>query len=199
MSYSIEILEQQEKTIKFHLKQDDNYLSFQDVFKLWKQSSGFIEFYINELIALGYTAFYWEHPAINSNLLDKRYECIILKSIPLETLPINERAFKDYIVSNELVVDFMNLGKNARLIVPTKATNKEIYNHIGKFIRQADKAQIIKVFKTVGKAILEEIEQQKLIWLNTAGLGVIWLHIRLDSRPKYYKTIAYKNPEYLGS
>lgn len=29
------------------------------------------------------------------------------------------------------------------------------------------------------------------IWLNTAGAGVPWLHIRLDSRPKYYRYQPY--------
>jgi len=29
-------------------------------------------------------------------------------------------------------------------------------------------------------------------WLSTAGLGVYWLHLRLDSRPKYYRYQPYK-------
>lgn len=70
---------------------------------------------------------------------------------------------------------------------------------MGKFIRFAEKEQIIEVFKRVGKSILEEIESQKLIWLNTAGLGVIWLHIRMDTRPKYYKTKRYKEPDFLSN
>ena len=32
------------------------------------------------------------------------------------------------------------------------------------------------------------------IWLNTAGGGVAWLHIRLDHRPKYYRYLPYKKP-----
>ena len=30
-------------------------------------------------------------------------------------------------------------------------------------------------------------------WLSTAGLGVPWLHLRLDTRPKYYQYGPYKN------
>ncbi|MGB1216866.1 MAG: DUF6940 family protein [Saprospiraceae bacterium] len=33
------------------------------------------------------------------------------------------------------------------------------------------------------------------MWLSTAGLGVYWLHIRMDNRPKYYKHKAYKEIE----
>lgn len=91
----------------------------------------------------------------------------------------------------------MNIGKDARLVVPTKQTDKEIYNHLGKFLRLATHTQIVETFKCVGMAILEEIEKQKLIWLNTAGLGVVWLHIRMDTQPKYYHTQVYKEPDFL--
>ncbi|MCF6320084.1 MAG: hypothetical protein L3J83_12560 [Proteobacteria bacterium] len=91
----------------------------------------------------------------------------------------------------------MNLGKDTRLVIPTKKTDKEIYNHMGRFIRLADEKQIVEVFKRVGQSTAKEIEEQKLIWLNTAGLGVIWLHIRMDTKPKYYKTIRYKDPGFL--
>lgn len=30
------------------------------------------------------------------------------------------------------------------------------------------------------------------IWLSTSGLGVYWLHVRLDTRPKYYNHDEYK-------
>ncbi|MGI9175867.1 MAG: DUF6940 family protein [Rhodothermales bacterium] len=28
------------------------------------------------------------------------------------------------------------------------------------------------------------------MWLSTAGGGVSWLHVRLDSRPKYYAAVC---------
>ena len=68
---------------------------------------------------------------------------------------------------------------------------------MGKFLRFAEKGQIVEVFKRVGKVIVEEIEKEKIVWLNTAGLGVIWLHVRMDTRPKYYKTKKYKDPDFL--
>ncbi len=195
--FEIKIEEQSENIVRFRLKRGEQYLSFEDVFKLWENNPEFIAFYTDELIKLDYPAFYWEHPAISKEFLPKKYECILQRSQPLEHLPSNENAFKNYLDSKEQVADFMNLGKNARLVVPTKKTEDEIYNHIGKFIRLANKEQVIEVFKRVGQTVIEELEQQKLIWLNTAGLGVIWLHIRMDTRPKYYKTKKYKDPEFL--
>ena len=32
------------------------------------------------------------------------------------------------------------------------------------------------------------------LWLSTAGLGVYWLHLRLDTRPKYYSFQPYRKP-----
>jgi len=193
------IISQNLNTVRFRLKKDGQYLSFEEVFQLLENNSVFIEFYKDQLIKINFPAFYWEHPAMKKEFSGKKYECILQRSRPLEHLPINESAFKDYIHLNEQATDFMNLGKNARLVVPTKRSDKEIYNHMGKFIRFAEKEQIIEVFKRVGKSMLEEIESKKLIWLNTAGLGVIWLHIRLDTRPKYYKTVRYKDPDFLNS
>lgn len=197
--FKIEIIEQGENTVRFRVKNGELNLCFEDVFELWASNSKFVEFYKDELIKLNYEAFYWEHPAIKKEFLNKKYECILQRSRPLEHLPIDESAFIDYINSKEQAADFMNLGKNARLIVPTKKTDKEIYNHMSKFIRLAAQEQIIELFKRVGNSILEKIESKKLIWLNTAGLGVIWLHIRMDTIPKYYKTTRYKEPDFLSN
>lgn len=30
-------------------------------------------------------------------------------------------------------------------------------------------------------------------WLSTAGMGVSWLHVRLDERPKYYRFQEYRS------
>jgi len=195
--YQIEVVQQNQTTIRFRIKKDNQFLTFREVFELWSSNETFIKFYKNELIKMNFKAFYWEHPALKKEYLEKNYECLIEKSSILEGLPLNKNAFKDYIYNNEEVACFMNLGNTARLVVPTKKTENEIYNHFGKFIRFADENQIIAVFKCIGQTITQEIERQKVVWLSTAGLGVIWLHIRMDIRPKYYKTIAYKTPDFL--
>jgi hypothetical protein len=30
------------------------------------------------------------------------------------------------------------------------------------------------------------------IWMSTCGTGVYWLHLRLDSKPKYYTYAPYR-------
>ena len=198
MNYKVRIVEQSKQVKRFYLLKDENYLTFNEVFELWQADDNFITFYINTLINFDYKAFHWEHPCLEEDLLDKKYECTITKSKRLETASINEEPFKEHIYTNESVIDFMNLGKNARLIIPSKKTDKEVYNHLGKFIRTAPKEQIMEVFKRTGKLVTKEIKENGKIWFNTAGLGVIWLHIRLDTKPKYYKTKKYKDPNFLN-
>lgn len=118
--FSIEIKERNENTVRLRLKEGEQNLTFRNVFEQWIGNPKFVEFYKNELIGLGYEAFYWEHPAIKKEFLEKNYECILQRSRSLEHLSINEGPFKDYIYRNEQVTDFMNLGKTARLVVPTK-------------------------------------------------------------------------------
>ncbi|MFK7934089.1 MAG: hypothetical protein AB8G22_11320 [Saprospiraceae bacterium] len=196
-NFKLEIAGKNENAVRFKLKKGDAYLSFSDVFTAWKTDDDFIHLYVAAIKKLNYQAFYWEHPALKSEFLSCDYECILQRSKPLETLKSNETAFKKYIHNALLVEDFRNLGKDARLVVPTKRKEGEIYNHLGRFMRFADADQIVAVFRRVGEIAVDEIKQRETVWLNTAGLGVIWLHIRFDTRPKYYKTSKYRDSEYL--
>ena len=47
------------------------------------------------------------------------------------------------------------------------------------------------LWQEVGRVMQQKLTA-KPIWLNTAGAGVPWLHIRLDSQPKYYEYKSYK-------
>ncbi|WP_391540805.1 DUF6940 family protein [Halomicronema hongdechloris] len=35
-------------------------------------------------------------------------------------------------------------------------------------------------------------EESRPRWVNASGLGVAWLHVRLDTRPKYYQHEPYR-------
>ena len=103
------------------------------------------------------------------------------------------------------VCAFDSLRGDARLITPlppsSSSTNKHTHNdpHID------DYTDILSFVRSVSYSPLNAIvmdhllqltlrEYHKLlnmepastVWLSTSGLGVSWLHIRLDSRPKYY-------------
>ncbi len=191
------IITETSTTIRFRVLQNDQALTFQEVFLLWSNSIEFRTFYIELLATSPFPSFYWEHPGLRTSLSARPYEFVLLISNSLEKRRLNTTAFADFFHTEELVVDFDNLGKNARLIVPSPLGDIADNKHLGKFIRANKPAQQQLLFQRIGELMLERVNKQKEIWLNTAGNGVIWLHIRLDSRPKYYKTQAYRNPDFL--
>jgi len=64
------------------------------------------------------------------------------------------------------------------------------YAHLAGFIRAAPVNQIQAFWRVTAAAVMERLGEQPL-WLSTSGLGVAWLHARLDSRPKYYQHRRY--------
>ena len=191
------IIAKTETAIRFRITQNGQLLSFQEVFELWSQSVDFRTFYIHFLAEHTFSALYWEHPGLRTSLLNHPYECVVLISTSLDRRSLNQDAFADFFQTEELVTNFDNLGKNARLIVPTPTGEVNHYKHLAKFLRADKSPQQHALFQQIGQLMLQKIHPEKTIWLNTAGNGVIWLHVRLDSRPKYYKTQAYRAPDFL--
>ncbi|MEL7448175.1 MAG: hypothetical protein AAFN78_03145, partial [Pseudomonadota bacterium] len=64
--------------------------------------------------------------------------------------------------------------------------------HLADFLRTADASQVHAFWQAVGEAVAEKIGDETL-WLSTSGLGVYWLHARLDRRPKYYTHTPYRS------
>lgn len=89
------------------------------------------------------------------------------------------------------MLDFPNLGGDALLVVPAPGEPLSAYPHIGTFVRHAPREQRDRLWQRVGEVMTERLGQQP-VWLNTAGTGVAWLHVRLDDRPKYYQHEPYR-------
>lgn len=59
------------------------------------------------------------------------------------------------------------------------------------YVRQAPRARVHELLGRVGQCLLERVGDDPS-WLSSSGLGVAWLHLRLDSRPKYYNHKPYR-------
>ena len=134
-NFQVKILGQNEHAIRYRILADETALTFEEVFQLWRESEAFRTFYWSILIDSEFEGIYWEHPGLNSSYLQKPYEFILQASKSLDKMPLNTKAFSEYFYEDKLIVDFDNLGKNARLIVPTPQTDFESYKHLAKFIR----------------------------------------------------------------
>ena len=93
------------------------------------------------------------------------------------------------------VCAFPNLGKDATLVspLPQPGTNDATYSHLTSFIRDAPPEQISQFWKLSAKTYIDELKHKHerineyvRTWFSTNGMGVAWLHLRLDSVPKYY-------------
>ena len=56
-------------------------------------------------------------------------------------------------------------------------------------------AQADRFLRAAGEAVLERVGSGRMLplWVSTSGAGVYWLHLRLDSFPKYYTHAPYRN------
>lgn len=179
--------------LKVQLLESDTVLSYRSVISLWQQSEAFRSFYIEFLSSVKYTAYRWETPPLSTETVDQSFEFVIIESPELDVLADAE-AFSDYFSgtqSEEDIVAFPNLGRDAWLVVPCPKTDYEAYSHLAVFSRRAPDYQNHELWQRVGLLVSTQLSRSPK-WLNTAGGGVAWLHVRLDSRPKYYCYRPYK-------
>lgn len=183
--------ESDRKSRKFSFLEGDDLLSNRQFLKLLSDDSAFRSFYNQYLAGIGFDAFFWENKPMTSSNLKEAYECNVINSDFLARTSPDYHTFSPYFNKEEEVVSFSNLGHDARLIAPCPVNDNQGYAHIGSFIRQAPESQMHQLWKQTAKEMLHQMGDEPR-WLSTSGSGVFWLHIRIDSVPKYYQTQEYK-------
>ena len=178
-------------TLQFQINEQGEPLSFAQVIQLWQNSAPFRNYFNTLLAEIPFEAFYWEVAPMALAQISLPFEFVVIDSAPLRHIIPDQSAFQEYFATGKAVVDFLNLGKDAHLLVPTPIGDASCYAHLAQFVQHAPAAQQDEFWKTVGQLYGAGLNEQPL-WLSTAGLGVSWLHLRLDSRPKYYRYEGYK-------
>src|SRR5262249_44867828 len=123
----------------------------------------------------------------------REFEFVLLDAPALAGAPDTE-AFASHFKSlsdDQTVIAFPNLGNDAVLVVPRPLGALSVYVHLAAFVRTAPDAQRHALWRLVGSELQARLKE-KPVWLSTAGMGVSWLHVRLDSRPKYYGHAPYR-------
>lgn len=177
-------------TIHFQLEKEGDLLSVSDVIKAWQNDASFRAFYHQLLAAVPFPAYFWELPAMTSAQTAQDFEFVIVNSPTLARVTADPAAFQSYFVQDEVVV-FPSLGGDATLVVPSPPVSYQAYAHLAQFVRTAPVKQIDSFWQAVGRAYTNKLSGRPL-WLSTSGLGVYWLHVRLDDRPKYYTHSPYR-------
>lgn len=172
------------------LSQDGVSLTFRQLFELLQHNRDFAGWYTDQLRGSRFSAYFWEHPPLTSTTIDFRAEFALVNAPMLENLRPNAAPFNAYFTTGEIAT-FRNLGGDAMLIAPSPAGSSPGYAHLATFLQGAPTGQVHAIWQCVGQTVCKSLSD-KPIWLSTSGLGVTWLHIRLDSSPKYYQHQAYK-------
>lgn len=177
--------------IKYRIKINGNVLTFKEWINYLKDSNEFISFYIEILRESSYEGFFWEVKPMNSNRLNEAFEFVLVNSRTLPNITADTSSFKEHFKEEKDVLSFPNLGGDAQLIVPNQISNSSNYTHLARFVRNAPLNQVVNFWRKVGEEY-ERLIGNETKWLSTAGLGVYWLHVRIDSRPKYYRFNDYR-------
>lgn len=191
MGPMIELAERSGRFDRYVVTQDGTRLSWPGV------ASGLAEVQLRNalveaLVANRFTWFFFEccpWPADR----DVEFEFVLVEAPAFAQMNASPRAFSEKLAGASAVATFDNLGRDARLVVPTAQGPHARYLHLAGFVRNAARSQVDATFEALGEAIGEWRTQQRgHLWVSTSGLGVPWIHLRLDSRPKYYTHAEYR-------
>jgi hypothetical protein len=182
------------QTTKVTLSDDSRALSFGDVIGLWRDNNKFRGFFAALISQCPFHAFFWETPPVTKQRLDRSFEFVVIESGSLARLRPDPSPFASHFSSRraEEVLAFPNLGGDAILVVPVPLADEACYTHLAQFLRTAPASQVDAFWRSTGVAMENRVSSAPT-WLSTAGMGVSWLHLRLDSRPKYYRYEPYKS------
>jgi hypothetical protein len=151
------------------------------------------------LAASPFEAFCWETPPLCAGDTGSHFECMVLNEPRLGRFRPDPAAFADRFATDKAdVIAFQNISDDATLIVPRPlpSTDADAYGHLAAFLRRAPRHQVEACFKLLATTLRPTLDAAPR-WVSTAGLDVPWLHIRVDSRPTYYRWRPYRT--YTGS
>lgn len=183
-----------EKVQKISIWQSETPITFRQFIELLQNNEAFRKYFVQLLKDAPFEAYFWETPPITNSLFDRPFEFVFYKSNALARINPNATAFQEHYVKDvqkEGVLSFFNLGRDALLVVPVPIKQDSDFAHIAAFVRHAPHEQQLIFWQKVAIAVLECLNE-KPIWLSTSGLGVSWLHMRIDNRPKYYQFKDFK-------
>lgn len=180
------------RVLKYGVRENDRRLRYSDVLDLWEQDSAFVDFYLSIFKNCGFHTYAWETPALSTALQHRDFEFVIVNARYASGRPDRDTfaSYFDRENAREGIVAFDNLGRDALLVVPSPLREDADYSGLAQFFSEAPLAQQRALWHEVGVQAKARLSDRPL-WLSVAGGGVYWLHIRLDSAPKYYRYRPY--------
>ena len=190
--------EEIDRGYRIRLERDGTPLTFAEWLDALESEDAFASWYSDELSSCRFGACFWEHPPLTAADMDTDAEFVLLDAPALAGVQANYRPFSNHFPSRLSgdPVCFPSLGHDALLITPGPAVGEQAGAHLLAFLRQAPRQSVLTLWKLVAKTVSQRLSGTPL-WLSTSGLGVYWLHVRIDSIPKYYQHGPYRSANYL--
>jgi hypothetical protein len=178
---------------RYEIARGGGRLSFRELFDLLERDLGFADWYTRTIAECDFTAFFWEHPPFTTRTFDEEAEFVLIDAPSLARFDPEPEPFESQFARDPdaEVVAFPNLGGDALLIAPRPVGSLEAYPHLAAFLRRAPESQVRCLWRNAAVAVRESLGRDPR-WLSTSGLGVAWVHLRLDSSPKYYQFGPYR-------
>lgn len=147
------------------------------------------------LRAAPWPAFCWECPPVHAAADARPAAFVLVESPALARSVADPGPFRD--AFSRLpgpIVTFPNLGGDALLVAPRPGVATDA-THLAAFLRTAPDLAADALWRGVADAVgSARRADDRPRWLSTAGLGVSWLHVRVDTVPKYYRHRAWADP-----
>lgn len=190
-SFDIESPKRGTDARRYRPRRGEAALTWTDVLGLWRNDETFRSSFIDLLRASPFACYRFETPAVNVQQSGRTFEFVLVDSPEID-MPPDCTDFQNQFDSRpDDVLVFDNLGGDATMIAPRPRPGVSGYAHIADFVAHAPMEQQSRLWQTVGDTLQPMLGDAPL-WLSTAGGGVPWLHVRIDSRPKYYVFDEYR-------
>ena len=179
---------------RYRLCSESRPLSFRQLFDKLQNEAVFRDWYTVMLASVAPPACFWEHPPLTEQTFDDAAEFVLIDAPMLARLRPEPGPFGNQFArhAGAEVITFSNLGGDALLVTPAPVASPEVYPHLAAFVRGASTTQLHALWTATARAVHDALGDEPC-WLSTSGLGVAWLHIRLDTQPKYYQHRPYKD------
>ena len=177
---------------RFDIYGEGGVLTYAAALEQWQEDASFRSFFIELLREVPFSAYRWETPPVTSASQDRPFEFAVVDD-PALGHPPDPSPFAPHFAEADAdpgIAVFDNLGGDAKLVAPCPQGPESAYGHLAAFVREGPASQNHALWQAVAAAVVRRIGERPL-WLSTAGGGVAWLHVRLDTRPKYYRYRPY--------
>ncbi|MEM9827769.1 MAG: hypothetical protein AAF958_14355 [Planctomycetota bacterium] len=182
------------RVTRYRILDSGEPLSYAAVLDLLQFDSAFRGFFTAQLAKSPFPGYRWETPAITDSTVGRPFEFVLIHSPSFCQRQTDAKTYADYFTdsdSDDGIVTFLNLRGDSTLVVPSPRAADTAYGHLAAFFRHAPPDQVDSIWRVLAAKVKSRLGSQP-IWVSSAGGGVAWLHIRLDSRPKYYAYTPYR-------